>query len=117
MGIFTNRIIGYQLSEQYYRKVKKIWGSSLIGYWPVWDGFGSSVARDISGNNRNGIYNNVILGQSGIGDGRTSGLYNGSTSFINIYSSTLANAFNGLEGLLITCQRLDASWTEGINIL
>lgn len=74
--------------------IKYIGKSNIVAYWPLWDASGT-VATDISGNNHNGVYSNVTLGAQGIGDGKTAASFNGSTSFVNIYSAALAAAFNG----------------------
>lgn len=74
--------------------------SSIIGYWTLGEPSGS-IAYDISGRNHHGVHTAVTLGQAGIGDGRSSGLYNGTTSFTNIYGAGLAARFNGAEGTLL----------------
>src|SRR3989337_1499094 len=85
--------------RNYYEKVKSIASGNLIAYWPLWEGSGD-VAYDISGNGRNGAYTAVTLGSGGIGDGKTSALFDGSTSFCNVYSTSFVNAFNGAEGTI-----------------
>lgn len=73
----------------YTDKVKAL---NPIAYWPLADVSGS-VATDESGNGRNGTYSNVTLGVPGIGDGRTAAAFDGSTSFVNVYSASLSGAF------------------------
>lgn len=70
--------------------------SALVAYWPLWEPSGS-VAFDQSGNGRNGAYTGVALGQPGLGDGQSSVGLDGSTSFGNIYSTSLRDAFTGQE--------------------
>lgn len=86
----------------YYTKVLAL---SPIAYWPLGDKIGS-VAEDISGNGFDGAYISVTLGQSGIGDGRTCPLFNGSGSFVNIYSTGFRDAFDGDEGTSIIWAKL-----------
>jgi hypothetical protein len=100
---------------EYYLKIKQLFGSSIIAYWPLWEGSGS-VAADISGNGRNGAYIGVDLGYPGIGDGRTCPYFDGATDYVNIYSASLAAAFNGAEGTIIIWPKVynAAMWTDGV---
>ncbi len=81
-------------------KVKNIFGSSLIGYWPLSEAAGAT-AYDRSGHGFNGTYTGLTLGQPGIGDGSTSvysdGVHN---DRVDIFSAGLAAAFNGKEGTI-----------------
>ena len=99
---------------RYFKKVLSVEPASFIGYWPLWEGSGTK-AEDISGKARHGTHVGVTLGQPGIGDGRTSSLYDGSLDYTNIYSPALAAAFNGAEGtLLIWAKVANAGvWTDG----
>jgi hypothetical protein len=81
---------------------------NIVGYWPLSDQSGS-IAHEYTGKLTTGVYSNVSLGQPGIGDGRTSGLYNGSTSFCNIYSAALAAAFNNQNGTIIIWPKITAA--------
>lgn len=84
----------------YTNKVKATASANLIGYWPLAEAAGATVAVDESGNGRNGAYKasgEPIAGQTGIGDGRTSDLFDGSNDFIDLYSASLAAAFNNGE--------------------
>jgi hypothetical protein len=78
----------------YTNKVKAL---APIAYWPLAEPSGS-VATDESGNSRNGAYTGVDLGQTGIGDGRTCPLFDGTNDYTDIYSASLASAFNKDEG-------------------
>lgn len=70
--------------------------ASLIQYLPLWERSGTTAA-DLSGNSRTGASTAVTLGQPGIGDGRTSTSFDGSTSYLNNYSAGYAGAWNPLE--------------------
>jgi hypothetical protein len=69
---------------------------ALLAYWSLGDASGL-VAEDISGNNRDGAYTAITLGQTGIGDGSTAAGFDGSTSYLNAYSAALAAVFTGGE--------------------
>ena len=90
---------------RYTRKVKDL---GPIAYWPEGEPSGT-VSLDESGNSaRNGVYTGVTLGNPGIGDGRTSAGFDGATSKNNIYSASLAAAFNGSESTV-------AGWAQVAN--
>lgn len=101
-------------SSLYAEKVKRA-ASGLIAYWPLWESSGT-VAVDVSGNGRDGAYTAVTLGQSGIGDGRTCPLFNGTSSFVNVFSASLQGAFVGGEGTLSLWMRVANAgvWTDGV---
>lgn len=73
----------------YFRKLINLFGSSMVGYWPLWEPSGAS-AIDIE-NGLNGAYSNVTLAQTGIGDGNTSTQFNGTTSYLNLLTNGLMN--------------------------
>lgn len=93
----------------------KINAMGPIGYWPMAESSGA-VALDASGNGRNGAYTGVTLGQPGIGDGRTAAGFDGATSFANIYSASLAAAFNGPEGSILIWAKVAnvGVWSDGV---
>ena len=99
----------------YFTKIKRIFGSSLIGYWPLWEP-GGLTAFDISGNGLHGAYKNTgeTYGQAGIGDGKSAVLFDGATGNVNIYSAGLNAAFNGtLGGVLMWVKFPAGVWTDG----
>lgn len=96
-------------SRVYTEKVNRL---LPIAYWPLADG--GSVVTDESGNGRHGTYSNATLNTQSITvpshvgerivpltDGRSAASFNGSTSYANIYSVSLANAFNSQTGTLL----------------
>jgi hypothetical protein len=99
--------------QTYQRKTLNLFGASIIAYWPLWEPSGS-VANDISGNARNGSYTGVALGQTGIGDGHTAPLFDGTADFVNVYSAGLAGAFSGVAGSLMTWGKVSGAgvWTD-----
>ena len=100
-------------ATSYSGKVLSTEERNLIGYWPLWEASGS-VAKDISWNGRDGTHVGVTLGQSGIGDDRTSPYYDGANDYTNIYSASLAAAFNGAEGTLVIWAKVAnvGVWTD-----
>lgn len=97
----------------YAQKVLSVAPANLLTYWPLWEPSGT-VITDISPNARNGVYTGVDLGQPGIGDGRTSPLFDGTNDYGNLYTASFRDAFNGLEGSCsIWIKMLDAtSWSD-----
>lgn len=89
---------------------------NLIGYWTIGEVAGA-ISEDSSGNNHDGAYNLVTLGQPGIGDGGTSGLWHNNNSYNNLLSVPLATAFNGVAGTMFCwIQMLNAGvWIDGSN--
>lgn len=100
---------------RYQQRMRRLFGTSLIALWPMDDAVGSTTMLDASGNGRNGTHSNVTLGQPGIGDGGSAASYNGTTSYSNAYSASLAAAFNGAEGTLACWIRASAAgvWNDG----
>ncbi len=43
----------------YWQRMRSLFGSDLLGYWPLWE-TGGSVAKDVSGNGRDLTYNAVL---------------------------------------------------------
>lgn len=79
--------------------ISKVMGLGPVAYWPLNEAAGGT-AEDISGNNLDGAYTAVTLGQTGIGDGNTAASFDGATSVCNIHSAGLDAAFPGVEGSL-----------------
>lgn len=102
------------MSVAYSRKILNLFGSSIVGHWPLDDPIGSTVARDISGNGYNGTPSNVTFGAAGMGDGHTAASFNGTNSRCNIYSAGLDGAFDGAEGTAMVWAKVSAAgvWTD-----
>jgi hypothetical protein len=98
--------------REYYGAVQSL---EPIGYWPLWEPSGAT-AYDASGNGRNGTHANLTPGQAGMGDGRTSILYNGSNSLTDVFTPSLQSVFDGSQGTLGVIGRvLNAGvWVDGI---
>lgn len=97
----------------------KVIALAPIAYWPQAES-GGTVVVDESGNSRNGAYRasgEPLLGQTGIGDGRTSALYDGTNDYANVFSASLQAAFNGSEGTLAFWLKVSGAgvWSDGVN--
>jgi len=108
-GLSPLSVAGSGIRQPYFNKVLSLFGSSLIGYWPMDEAVGATVAVDYSGQSNNGAYTATVLGQPGIGDGRTCPLLDGTAGFNNIYSAALNTDFNNQTGML-------AAWIKVANI-
>ena len=105
-----------RVATTYFKRVLAIDPTHLLGYWPLWEP-GGSVAYDISGHNRHGAYTGVTLGHAGIGDGNGCPFFDGANDYANIYSASLASAFNGAEGTVAVLLKVAKAgvWTDGTN--
>jgi hypothetical protein len=87
--------------------------ANLIGYWPMDEPTGA-VAIDYSSEGNDGAYTGVTLGQTGIGDGKTCPLFDGSNDVNNLYSAGLIADFSGSAGTIATWAKVSGSgvWTD-----
>lgn len=95
---------------------QKVQALSPIAYWPLAEASGTVIV-DESGNGRNGAYKAAgepLLGQSGIGDGRTAPLFDGTNDYGNLFSASFQGAFNSAEGTLACWCKVSAAgvWTD-----
>lgn len=97
----------------YTQKVQRLAPASLIAYWPLAEPSGTTIV-DESGNARNGTYTATTLAQTGIGDGRTAASLDGSTSWGNLFSTSLQSAFGSAEGSAALWFKASGSgiWTD-----
>lgn len=99
----------------YADELTALWSGNIVSYVPLWECVGSPYAEDYAGSN-DGLYSStgVTLAQDGIGDGRTSAKFNGTTGYVNMYTAGLASAFNGAEGTVSGWFKVSAAeWTDG----
>lgn len=98
---------------EYSQRVLGTRSANLIAYWPLWEQSGA-IAYDQSGHGYNGTIVGCPLGQPGIGDGRTSYQFDGSTDYVNVYSAGLAGAFSGTEGTILVWFKVANAgvWTD-----
>lgn len=102
--------------QTYTEKALAIQTAHLLAYWRLNETSGT-VANNAQGvAARNGTYSNVTLGAAGVGDGNTAATFNGTTSNVNVYSASLASAFNGAEGTVAAWCKVSGAgvWTDGV---
>lgn len=90
---------------------------SPLAYWRLNEVAGTSGAGsvlDASGNSRTGTPTAVTFGGAGIGDGFTSASFDGTTSYINVYSAALNAGFSGAAGTLLAWLKVSGAgvWTD-----
>lgn len=77
----------------YLTKVLGIAPANVLALWTLGDASGLT-ATDASGNGRTGTYvNTPTLAQPGIGDGRTAVLFDGSNDLVNLFTTSLRDAW------------------------
>lgn len=96
--------------------IEKIEALTPLAYWPMNEPSGS-VMNDIVGG-YDGAYGNITLGQTGIGDGETSALFNGSSSYGQISGANLtalAAALDWDEFTIMCWLKVSGAgvWTDG----
>ena len=86
-----------------------------IAYWLLDEAAGAAAACQVNAA-QDGAYTAVTLGQAGIGDGHTAALFDGSTSWLDVYSTTFRDAFNGAEGSFMIWCKVSAAgvWADTI---
>lgn len=99
----------------YAKKIKTLFGTSLIAYWPLNEASGA-IAYDASGNGRNGAYTGVDLANAA-GPTKTKTMtpyFDGANDYCNVYTAGLASAFNGAEGSVLLWSKVynAAVWTD-----
>lgn len=106
-----------QWTVQYYQRVL---ARDPIAYWML-DEKSGTVAYDLVSGRVAGAQNgthsaSVAHWGDGIGDQRTSSLYDPKGSYTDIYSATLNGSFSGSEGSLLVWARVSGAgvWTDGI---
>jgi len=109
-----NTLLVPGLGISYAKKIKNLFGNSIIGYW-VGDEPNGAVAIDESGLGFNGAYTGVTLGQPGIGDGLTCPFYDGANDFMQPPAG-FRTAFNGqLFSILWWANITSSVWADGTN--
>lgn len=95
----------------YWARMLGLFGSSILGYWPLWDEVGAITAVDISGNARHGTPTNCVFGTAGIGDGKTSvSMLIASASRVNLLTP-LQLIFPSAEGSILVWGQT-ATWGQ-----
>jgi lysophospholipase L1-like esterase len=108
--------MGMSSNLRYQTRIKNLFGSSLIAYWPLWETSGTDVL-DFSGNGRNAVSKNLAMANAIGLDGNPAPLFDGSTSAVNFNSTSLNTAFNMAEGAIVHLCKVSAAgdWTDAAN--
>lgn len=87
-----------------------------VAYWPLSDAVGATAAVDLVAAN-NGTPTNITFGTTGIGDGRTAAIFNGSNAAIDILKGDIATRFSRVAGTIVVWARISdvSKWTDGNN--
>ena len=94
-----------------------VMGTRPIAYWPL-DESAGTVARCLVNTAQNGTYTGVTLANDNTGPfGTPAPWFDGATSYTNIYSATLAAAFDGAEGSAMLWIKVHnaGTWTDVTN--
>lgn len=102
--------------QAYIDKILGIQSGNLIAYWPLREAAGV-VAENIEGTvARNGTYArdvSVMGTQDGIGDGNTAPTFDGANDVVDIYSASLAAAWDQSESSVMIWLKPD-TWAGGV---
>lgn len=104
--------------RSYAQRIKSLFGSSLIGYYPL-DETSGTTAADKSGNNRNGTYiATPTLSNLLAPSGKLAPLFNGSTQYVNLTTSGLQAAINLQEFSINYWMKTDGAgrWDSASNV-
>lgn len=103
----------------YFRKLAQLVpAAQRVAYWPFDEVAAATVARDFSGRGNVGAYNNVTLAAAGIpGNRRKAASFNGTSSYVDLYSAGLNTAFSGAAGSICGWAQMSGAgvWTDGID--
>jgi hypothetical protein len=112
-NIDAGAIRSQDVADRYFRKLRRMFGGDLAGYWPLNEESGA-VAYDRSLRGNHGVHYDT-LGQPGIGDGMLCPLFDGSTNYVNIYSTDLNSVFSGARYSAMIWARISGSgvWIDG----
>lgn len=87
---------------------------NLVAYWRLNERFGTLVS-DSSGAGCHAVSSGASWGAAGVGDGDTSVSLDGSNDLINLYSTSLRDAFDGAAGTLMVWAKVSGAgvWSDG----
>jgi len=102
---------------RYDQIIAALFGANLIQYLPANETTGTT-AEDATANNRDGTYSNVTLNSIAgpVASMGYAGLWNASTSYLDVYSASLAGAFSASAGTLSFWFRMlnSTAWTGAV---
>ena len=112
---YANADVGPFAGASYMGKVLATAPANLIGYWPLNELSGTNADNAEGTAARDGTYTGVSLNNSTGPDGQPVGLWDGANDYCNIYSASLATAFNVAEGTAMIWAKVSGVgvWTDG----
>ena len=110
--VVGGRLGGGGQSVPYYQKILSL---SPIRYRPLWEASGTTITELVKGDNKASGYRNATLGQTGIGDGKTSAQWSG-TGWGDIYTASTNTDMNKADGAMGIWFKWPNTgyWTEGV---
>jgi len=92
----------------------KVLSTGPIAYWPLWETSGAT-AQCLVNSAQNGTYVNATVGSGTAPTGLACPWFDGAGDAVDVYSVTLAGAFNVSEGSLALWAKVNAIgvWTDG----
>lgn len=95
--------------------MNKVIGYGPIAYWPLNEAAGATSVACLINSLQNGTPASVTFANTTGPDGANAPLFDGLTSYINVFTATLAGVFNGDEGAMgIWLKVLNAGvWADG----
>jgi hypothetical protein len=98
---------------------EKVLSYNPIAYWPLWETVGGTAVDLVNSPAQDGAYTGVTLGQTVTDANGVSflcPLFDGANDFVNIWTPTFRDAFNGSEGTAMIWARVFniGVWTDGI---
>lgn len=92
----------------------KVLKYSPIAYWPLRETSGT-IARCLVNSAQNGTYTGVTLANETAPDGSPAPFFDGANDYVNIYSASLAAAFNENAGTLLMWTKVNPGvWTDNL---
>jgi len=110
-NIFNPIFPSGESSLTYIEKIIDLFGSNIVGYWPLNESSGSSITDVVNG--RNGTYGGTPLYQNTLFGSETYHTNFNSLASGNLFSTSLANNFPSSEGMLSVFSKRNA-WTDGV---
>ena len=121
MTALTGEIVGVSLTgalgdfTAYEEVAAAIEVADLIGYWRLSETSGATADNYEGIAARDGTYTDVTLANVA-GNIRATATFDGTTSYVDIYSASLAAAFDGAEGTMAIWVKVSGAgvWTDGV---
>ncbi len=105
------------VSVPYTQTVLSVQNSNLLAFWPLNETSGTTADNAQGVGARDGTYSNVTLNDTPGPKGENAGTWNGTNSFVDIFSNSLSNALNGAEGSMAIWFKVSQAgvWSDGLS--